>query len=350
MRYYNNDILPSMDSECEIDLFRNNKTHEIMRNFTLTILFMGVAAASNAQALDTLFYEDFNTWENVEIEDSIFTDYDEDGLVAANGLPGGWFVANLANGGADSLEMVALSASWLEGFAYGNRNWLMLPPFDLADTAATLSWRSAPAVGDLYMDGYTVLISNNEWFYYDITLADTLMHFAQNINDVETEFSDGVVHTELDYAVPLNLTPTTQYPGLLAPWSVDLTPYSNQTVYIGFLHNSDDDNFIALDDILVMGMEGSTDPDPDPDPQVGVDEHVKVGFELYPMLVKEDLHISLQSRANCLTITSALGAQVWGEKNISNEHQLNLNHLAPGVYLVRVWNEQGVFTNKFIKQ
>jgi hypothetical protein len=137
---------------------------------------------------------------------------------------------------------------------------------------------------------------------------------------------------------------------LLAPWSVDLTPYSNQTVYIGFLHNSDDDNFIALDDILVMGMEGSTDPDPDPDPQVGVDEHVKVGFELYPMLVKEDLHISLQSRANCLTITSALGTQVWGEKNISNEHQLNLNHLAPGVYLVRVWNEQGVFTNKFIKQ
>jgi len=326
----------------------NNKTKKMMRNFTLTILLLSGAIAANAQLLDTLFYEDFNTWENTEIEDSIFTDYDEDGLVAENGLPGGWFVANLGNGGTDSLEMVAMSASWLEGFAYGNRNWLMLPPIDLADTAATLSWRSAPAVGDLYMDGYTVLISDNEWFYYDITLADTLMHFAQNINDVETEFSEGVVHADLDYAVPLNLTSTTQYPGLLAPWSVDLTPYSNQTVYIGFLHNSDDDNFIALDDIRVMGKEGSTNPDPDP--QVGIEEQGLPGFNLYPVLVRENLHISLQGRANCLTITSALGAQVWGEKNISNECQLDLKHIAPGVYVVRVENEEGVFTAKFIKQ
>jgi hypothetical protein len=174
------------------------------------------------------------------------------------------------------------------------------------------------------------------------------MHFAQNINDVETEFSEGVVHADLDYAVPLNLTSTTQYPGLLAPWSVDLTPYSNQTVYIGFLHNSDDDNFIALDDIRVMGKEGSTNPDPDP--QVGIEEQGLPGFNLYPVLVRENLHISLQGRTNCLTITSALGAQVWGEENISNECQLDLKHIAPGVYVVRVENEEGVFTAKFIKQ
>ena len=173
-----------------------------MRYYTLTLLIISASLTANAQGLDTLFSENFNTWENNEIEDSIFSDYDEDGLVAANGLPGGWFVANLGNGGTDSLEQVVMSASWLEGFAHGNRNWLMLPAIDLADTTATLSWRSAPAVGDLYMDGYTVLISDNQWFYYDITLADTLKHFAQNINDVESDFSAGIVHANLDYNIP----------------------------------------------------------------------------------------------------------------------------------------------------
>ena len=319
-----------------------------MRYYTLTLLIISASLTANAQGLDTLFSENFNTWENNEIEDSIFSDYDEDGLVAANGLPGGWFVANLGNGGTDSLEQVVMSASWLEGFAHGNRNWLMLPAIDLADTTATLSWRSAPAVGDLYMDGYTVLISDNQWFYYDITLADTLKHFAQNINDVESDFSAGIVHANLDYNVPLNLASTTQYPGLLSSWSVDLTPYNNQTVYIGFLHNSDDDNFIALDDILVMGVAGSTEPDPDP--VLGLNEQDRGGFEVYPTVVKDALHIIFEARASSLTITNALGAQVCSENNLSKQHRLNLNHLAPGVYFVRVQSEQGLFTNKFIKQ
>ena len=94
-----------------------------MKNYTLGYIISFLLLITEANAIDTLFYENFDSWDYIEIEDSIFTDYDEDGMTAANGLPGGWFVANLANGGADTTDVVALSASWLEGYYPGNRIW-----------------------------------------------------------------------------------------------------------------------------------------------------------------------------------------------------------------------------------
>ena len=152
-----------------------------MKKLTIGCLLSFLLLIIQAKATDTLFYENFDSWNFVEIEDSIFTDYDEDGLTAANGLPGGWFVANLANGGADTTEIVVLSASWLEGFLHGNRNWLMLPAIHLGQGSASLSWRSAPALGNLYLDGYTVLASTNPYFYYDIKSKNPTF-IAFNIN------------------------------------------------------------------------------------------------------------------------------------------------------------------------
>ena len=120
-----------------------------MKKIALGYIFSILLMVAEVNATDTLFYENFDTWDYIEIEDSIFTDYDEDGMTAANGLPGGWFVANLANGGADTTEVVAISASWLEGYYPVNRNWLMLPAVHLGSGSAHLSWRSAPALGNL---------------------------------------------------------------------------------------------------------------------------------------------------------------------------------------------------------
>ena len=117
-----------------------------------------------SQSTDTIFFENFNNWEYKSI-DSIFINYDEDYIADYNGMPGDWFVGNLGNNGVDSLEVCALSSSWLVNFNPGNRNHLRLPGIYLNDTSATLSWRSAPALGNLYMDGFTVLISNDPNLY-----------------------------------------------------------------------------------------------------------------------------------------------------------------------------------------
>ncbi len=340
--------------------FANKKTQQKnrqMKTITIGLIALFLFAGFNVRALDTLFYENFESWDFIEIEDSIFTDYDEDGLNAANGLPGGWFVANLANGGADTAEVVAISASWLDGFLPGNRNWLMLPAIHLGDSSASLSWRSAPALGALYLDGYTVLVSTNQYFYYDIGLADTLMHFAQNINENENDFSEGIIHANFDYTVPLNTTNYTQYPGLLSTWSADLSAYNNQTIYIGFLHNSDDDNFIVLDDILVTGKQGLPDTTSGGGPApVGIEASFPANtIHIFPTIVDDVLHISTsknymgQKKINVFDVAGKL-LKMYNCSENQLEHEIDLSDLEAGIYLIRLEGDNGLTTKKIIKK
>jgi len=320
-----------------------------MKTITALMLLVSITTISFSQ--DTLFFEDFNAWNYIEIEDSIFKDYDEDGLPDANTLPGGWFVGNFGNGGTDTNEVVALSSSWLTGFMPGNRNWLMLPGIDLADTTATLSWKSAPAVGNLYMDGYSVLISDNEYLYYDINLADTLMHFAQNINDDETQFSTGTKHTLLDLSAPINVTPVTQYPGLLMPWSVDLSPWAGKTVYIAFLHNSDDDNFLALDDILVTGKQDTSGGTG----SVTIEEASSNNdLYIYPSITKDFVTIRFTNNLNkeCYMRTLNLAGQEISRSYFTGNqpHQISLQGLENGIYFIQVATGEHIYTRKVVKQ
>jgi len=242
-----------------------------------------ITAASVAQ--DTLFFEDFNNWDYVEI-DSIFENYDEDGIADYNGLSQKWFVGNFGNGGIDSAESVALSSSWLSGFQHGNRNHLRLPGLYLADASSTLSWRSAPALGNLYLDGYTVLISTTDPDFYlavGPSNCDTLMHFSQNVNDDENQFSIGVQHSSFDTLAPINISSATQYPGKLKSWQVSLAAYAGETVYISLLHNSDDDNFVAIDDIFVEGLGAPS----------AIEDRELLTAQVYPNPVANQLTITL---------------------------------------------------------
>jgi len=330
-----------------------------MKTIGYTLFIVGFLFINNLKASDTLFFEDFNSWDFIEIEDSIFKDYDEDAIPDANGLPGGWFVANFANDGTDTSEIVALSSSWLENFMPGNRNWLMLPPINLGEGDATLSWRSAPALGNLYLDGYTVLISDNQYFYYDISLADTLMHFAQNINEDETQFSDGIVHSNLDFNSPLSLSLVTQYPGLLSNWSADISEYTGQEVYIGFLHNSDDDNFIALDDILVtgtLGEEDTTTNNPgNGGPVLSVEDAVNQNdLYVYPTIADDKITVvSKQNKMDFIkvSITNVNGKLVCSNMIIDADvRNVDVSMLQSGVYFVKLESKATSLIRKMVKR
>lgn len=305
-----------------------------------------------AQTPDTLFFQDFNDWPYyLEAIDSVFTTFDEDQITDFNGLPGNWFVGNLGNGGADSAEICAVSSSWLSGFAPGNRNWLVLPGFHLADNTGVLRWKSAPALGNLYLDGYTVAISNNPDFYYDPTFseADTLAHFAQNMNDNENDFSAGTMHTNLDMNAPINVASVTQYPGLLTEWEVDLSAYAGQTVYIGFLHNSDDDNYIALDDILLFGNGG----------MVGLSENKleSTDVQLYPNPANEQINLTFDFEALqniTIQIYNAAGQLVQTENlngtKGTNKQNINIQNLNTGIYFLHLQSGETTITKHLIKK
>ena len=233
----------------------------------------------------------------------------------------------------------------------------MLPAVHLGSGSAHLSWRSAPALGNLYLDGYTVLVSTNPYFYYDISLADTLMHFAQNINDDENDFSAGIQHAEFDYTAPVNIAFYTQYPGLLANWTADLSGYQDETIYIGFLHNSDDDNFLALDDILVMGTPGVPDTTNGGGPgPVGIGSAITVSpLQVYPTIVEDVLTITYsnslanQQKVSVFDIAGHLIMEHYCSGN-NSKHLINVSDLESGIYLVGLESENGWITNKFLKK
>ncbi|NRA11426.1 MAG: T9SS type A sorting domain-containing protein [Crocinitomicaceae bacterium] len=312
-------------------------------NFSYFFFALFTCTVSFSQAQDTLFFEDFNYWPPQEI-DSIFYNYDEDGIGDFNGLSQKWFVNNFNNGGSDSTEMVALSSSWLTGYQPGNRNHLRLPGVYLAATDGVLTWESAPALGNLYLDGYTVLISNNPNMMDDIVFynCDTLMHFAQNTDDDETQFSLGVIHDSFDSLAPVNIASVTQYPGKLKQWSVSLAAYAGQMIYIDFLHNSDDDNLIALDDILITGTTSG----------VGIQEHENVEAVIYPNPVNSQLTISLNGEIiQSVSIFDVTGKRLLHFSEVSSgTMKLNTDSLLKGTYLVTGTTKQGVFTNRFVKQ
>ena len=307
--------------------------------FILPALIISYSQSLTGQ--DTLFYENFNDWDYVEI-DSIFTNFDEDNISDYNGLAGGWFVGNFGNGGSDSTESVALSSSWLANFQPGTRNPLRLPALYLPDALPTFSWRSAPALGNLYLDGYTVVISTDPDFYYYVGASDcdTLMHFAQNLNNDELQFSSGTQHDSFDSLAPINISTTTQYPGKLKTWEVSLAAYAGQSVYISFLHNSDDDNFIAIDDILVKGTYSAT----------GINNLNSNIYNIYPNPTSNTINIDIDNSSDITSIEiyNAIGQRIHHTNNFKK--QIDISEFQSGVYFLSIETLKGRTTKQIIKE
>jgi len=254
-----------------------------MRNLILPLMatYLFGIVQLNAQ-MDTLLYENFNAPFDYAEDDSdgvagfasgndeIWVNFDQDGLPTAGGLPGNWYWDDEAFFEEDSAQGgILVSRSWLDGFLPGNRNWLITPPIYIADDQAVLSWKSATFQGPRYMDGYSVLVSTGSndplevpnpftevIFRAAFMTAITGMGSSTDLSNFN--FSPGYIHADgftlTDYFIHTDNIPSfDQHYGLLEPHSVSLAAFAGQTIYIAFLHDADDCNFIALDDILVTG-------------------------------------------------------------------------------------------------
>lgn len=256
------------------------------------LLLLLFAQLTQAQ-MDTLLFEDFQTDNTASYTlfpdsdtDTLWTNFDEDQLQAAQSFPSNWFF-DLDWGLPDSIppgdtNYVMVSRSWLENYDTMSSNWLVTPGIEIVDDKATLHWKSAPFQGPRYMDGYSIKIMD-EQSYFDANWIDVVFRAAemtgwigdQASTDPDTfNFSTGYIHadTYMDttYFDPPNVdstgTPDADFNlGFLEPHSVSLAAYSGQRIFVAIHHDSADDNLLQIDDILVMGTHPVSTYQPDPE-------------------------------------------------------------------------------------
>lgn len=187
--------------------------------------------AKQGACSDTLLFENF---ENGFPED--FTNLDLDGNTDANGRPAEWYIAASNESAAGDTNFAASSSSWFTPFAQAN-NWMITPALAICDSAYELTWKSAPYEGPAFLDGYKVAISTTT---NDISaFTDTVAIFAEDLTGTGL-IGPGTVHTLFDLGK-----------GLLQTSTISLDDYVGDTIYVAFIHDSNDDNQLYVDDIVV---------------------------------------------------------------------------------------------------
>ncbi len=253
------------------------KIYQIIACVSLLLFTSSIFAQS-----DTLFFMNFQTDPSSEMAifpesgetDSIWVNYDEDGIAAEGGVPQNYYF-DLDWGSPDSIPVtdsnfVFTSRSWLAGFDTSSSNWLISPAMQIVDANATLHWKSASYQGPRYMDGYAVKILVGSQDVTEIGTTVTEVFRAAEMTEIIGEsgsvdpsnflFSNGYIHADgytlTDYFIPADTAAgETIHIGLLEPHSFSLADYSGQTIYIAWHHDSADDNLFMIDDLLLLGTE-----------------------------------------------------------------------------------------------
>ena len=317
---------------------------------------------------DTIYYQNFNKTPNTInrtpplLVDTALLIYDQDNLPDGRGRAQNWFRSSAFTRKDSTAGSVFASSSWLESGLNGNRNYLILPRFWVVDNQTTLNWKSAPYQAPRYMDGYAVVVSiSGSNGAADFT--DTIFRAAQMIpnangsigtgkNPANYRFSGGYIHannfTDTLYFKNRASTAsdTTVYDCLLEPHSINLSAYNGRQISVAFVHNSDNDNMISIDDIFVKGQRVSTSI-----------QGLSQGFDIktYPNPTRNDLNIDYVLQKNTPVLYSIYdlnGKLVWQQNggiqlNGAHFQKIDVSAMPAGNYVFKLLAENiGVFTQK----
>ncbi|MEM9920481.1 MAG: hypothetical protein AAF990_20455, partial [Bacteroidota bacterium] len=201
-------------------------------------------------------------------------------------------------------NFVYLSNSNLRNSLPGSHNWLITPPVIIPPGGRNyvLEWKSGASQGPRYMDGYKVMIARNTFerrLFTDTIFVHAEMlepipvsGFTMRCPDIELDsfnFSPGYIHADgytNDSFYICNEQPDPSiYRPILEPHTYNLQDYIGDTIYIAFLHDSNNDNFLELDDIMVYGER----------PTSTQDLADRIGFKLFPNPVADVLQFSVET-------------------------------------------------------
>jgi hypothetical protein len=339
----------------------------------LSVLTLAAQDAGRLRILDTILIEQFmvDPTENMlpvpSGNDTEWVNFDADGLSAlcADGpdSPSGWYfesdLGDLTQVNSAYTSCSFHSETAIEGFP--SANWLILPPITIVDTTTTLEWKSLSFNGPAFVDGYKVLVSTTGNDPYEGAFTDTLFRAAEMIRDLSGNYvslnpnsylySQGYVHanryTLQDYFFLVPGEPFVSAPfyhGLMEPHAVSLKQYNGQQIYIAFLHDSDNDFILQIDDILVAHDKTSGTQAP----------AIFNNFTISPNPARGLTNISwtlTEAQPTVLRIYDALGRITHTKTFLEADTQqqvLDFQGYVAGLYAVELWTPQGVATRRVV--
>jgi hypothetical protein len=361
-------------------LFLYSNNYQIMKKllliFSFALLKVGTSIAQN----DTLFYDGFQTLSVDDIgvypfgDDTTWVSFDADGLPPSGGDPteSSWYLDYAFRNAIDPItgdtNIIMNSLSWLEGSVPGNRNWLITPPIHVPDASAVLHWQSATFQLPRYMDGYSVIVSPSgsndavttgvftDTIFKAASMDEILVGDGDTINPSYFSYTPGYIHG--DYLNTWADTSLWEYYiandatlnfGLLEPHSVSLAAYAGKTIYIAFLHDSDDDFYLGLDDVLVRGNTVTT-KEP---------THVASNIQTYPNPVSQILNLNYTISATVSEVTVSVhqtdGKEIvqrnFGRRQAGQYfEQFHVGMLADGAYQLVLKLDGETVIKPFIKR
>lgn len=327
---------------------------------------------------DTLFFMNFQVDPGLEMAifpepgetDTIWVNYDEDGLPAASSYPSNFFY-DLDWTSPDTIDpadssFVFISRSWLEGFDTSSSNWLISPAMYIADDMATLHWKSSSYQGPRYMDGYTVkILIGSQDFSASTTTVETVFQAAEmtailsasgaTVDLDSFQFSNGYIHADryslTDYFIAADVAAGENiHIGKLEPHSLSLATYAGKTIYVAWHHDSSDDNLLMIDDLLLMGTDAVSSTN---DHQLA-----DLRFVTYPNPVDNFLNVMFRLNTPAdvqLKVFAQDGKLVTAKparKAVSGDitDQFDLRQLASGLYSVVLTVDGQKFTKNIVRK
>lgn len=188
---------------------------------------------------DTIFFEDFEdqaidaAWQNLDLD----MENPSDPLLDSNWM---FIYDSLSTTFLGDSNHVAAATSFFSPPGQAS-NWLITDSFTVCDSNLWLVWKSAPDQGFAFMDGYEVLLSTTDSMPGSFT--QLLAKFAEGWDGFPAIQIPGLPHPNF-----------CADDGVMTQWRTSLKPYYGQRVFIAFHHDSEDDNMIFLDDILVAKL------------------------------------------------------------------------------------------------
>lgn len=300
-------------------------------------------------------------------DDDMWVNYDFDqapALCVAEGpTPQGWYwESDLGFANPDDTDNFAFtSCSFLDLLPSQshNRNWLIISPVFIPDSSYWLCWRSLAFQGPMYLDGYKVLASTASNDPLSGDFSDTLFRAAQMVSPVNGigslnlsayNYSQGYIHangyTDTSYYFLDSSNPLAPfYRGRLEPHMVSLKSYAGQWVYIAFLHDSDDDNLIQVDDILIANnmTSGTTTPSDIRSFRILGNPSRQNAYFSWSLETAQETRLSITNQSGQLVLDKTFARQQ--EQNWHTE----IMHWEPGIYYCTLQTPLGRATGRLVK-
>jgi hypothetical protein len=335
------------------------------------------AQSPNYSVWDTIFISNLETdgpFEPINLDvsmptgyDLTWVNYDEDGIAqTCDTTTHGWYGRYENTFPEPSENFCFTSCSYLNGdnsiypCILKNRNWLIMPPITITGDNAKLEWRSSSYYGPFGVDGYKVLVSTSSNLIESFT--DTLFKAAEMIRPLSTFgllstqkylYSEGYIHANSYtlneyFSLDTDIDGLTFWHGILEPHSADLSAYTGQTIYIAFLHDSQCDFQLQLDDIVVIDNITNAIPEKS--------DIVQFAVRPNPIIEEAFLDISFRNATKYqVTITDIHGKVVQtltdnnNNKDSKKSISLDFKELPSGTYFCNLTTNKGHISKKVVK-